>query len=155
MKIEAPFHAEHHYLQRLNAPPEAVFPLLCPVREVEWARGWDPEVVYAHSGMAETDGVFITSEQGRQAVWYITRHDPESFFLEMIKTTPGLTACLIRITLRPDGSGRTLADVRYRHTALSPAGRDFVRDFTPEFYVRFMEEWEGELNAYLAGSRTR
>jgi hypothetical protein len=30
----------HTYTQKLDATPERVFPLLCPVREAEWADGW-------------------------------------------------------------------------------------------------------------------
>ncbi|MDH4246479.1 MAG: hypothetical protein OEW39_01530 [Deltaproteobacteria bacterium] len=149
MRIEAPIQIEHTFTQRLQAPPEAVFPLLCPVREREWVPGWDPEVVFTRSGVAEPDGVFITLDHGRRAVWYITRHDPESFQVEFIKTIPDFTVSRIRIALKADGVHRTLAEVRYRHTALSPAGQTFVRDFTRESYVKFMEGWEDELNVFL------
>ena len=152
MKIEIPVQVAHDYTQRLNAPPETVFPLLCPVREAEWAQGWDPRVVYTHSGVAEPGGIFITPDQGREAIWVISRHEPENFRVEFFKTTPGFTVCHIAITLRAGGAGRTLADVRYHYTALSPEGRDFVRGYSPAAYVAFMEEWQDEMNAFLSRS---
>ncbi len=30
----------HEYTQTNDAPPDEVFPLLCPVRESEWVPGW-------------------------------------------------------------------------------------------------------------------
>ena len=152
MKIEIPVQVAHEYTQRLNAPPEAVFPLLCPVREAEWAKGWDPRVVYSHSGVAEPGGIFITADHGREAVWVISRHEPETLRVEFIKTTPGFTVCHITIALRAEGAAKTLAEIRYHYTALSPEGRSFVEGYTPAAYVAFMEEWQGELNAFLARS---
>jgi hypothetical protein len=30
----------------LNAPLEKVFPLFGPIKEMEWAEGWQPEIMY-------------------------------------------------------------------------------------------------------------
>ena len=60
MQITKPNRATHTYRQRLSASPGKVFPLLCPVREAEWADGWLPELVISSSGVAERDCVFIT-----------------------------------------------------------------------------------------------
>ena len=35
---------------QVAAPPEKIFPLLCPVREKEWIPGWHAETVYLASG---------------------------------------------------------------------------------------------------------
>jgi len=37
------------YAQNIHAPPQAVFPLLCPVREGEWLDGWAEECEVIHS----------------------------------------------------------------------------------------------------------
>lgn len=34
------------YHQTINAVPETVFPLLCPVREAEWLDGWQYAMIY-------------------------------------------------------------------------------------------------------------
>ena len=60
MKIEKPTRATRTFVQKLVAPPERVFPLLCPVREADWLDGWDPLAVYTDSGIAEPGCVFIT-----------------------------------------------------------------------------------------------
>src|SRR6185295_14429492 len=92
MHIIKPNRAMHAYRQQLCAPPAKVFPLLCPVREAEWADGWLPDLVISSSGVAERDCVFITPGEPEQALWYITRHEPENLFVEMLKILPGVTA---------------------------------------------------------------
>ena len=151
MKIAPPHRVRRSYVQRLVAPPAAVFPLLCPVREADWIEGWDPLAVWSVSGVAEVDCVFTTAAPAggtQAAVWYVTRHEPESGFVEMLKITPGVTACRLAIHLRavPAGSEAT---VTYMHTSLGPAGDDFVDAFTEAHYRQFMQDWEARLNHYL------
>lgn len=149
MKVRPPNRVTHTYTQRLVAPPAAVFPLLCPVREADWIDGWNPLQVLSHSGLAEPDCVFVTDAEPYDAVWFITRHEPERGFVEMIKVTPDVTACKLTIQVRAAGAGSE-ADVTYSHTSLGPQGDVFVASFTAEYYVQFMREWEDRMNHYLA-----
>jgi len=68
MDITKPNRATQTYKQQLSASPGEVFPLLCPVRETEWADGWLPERVITSSGVAERDCVFITPDKPRTAI---------------------------------------------------------------------------------------
>ena len=150
MRITPPVRASHVYTQHLVAPPARVFPLLCPVREAEWAAGWAPRVVYSASGVAERDAVFVTPDEGADAIWTITEHDPSRGHVEMVKVVPALVVTRLEIDLRPDGASGCEADVRYTYTALSEAGEAYVRQRTAGWYEEFMRAWERELNAYLA-----
>lgn len=148
MNIRPPNRVTHTYTQRLVAPPAGVFPLLCPVREADWIDGWNPLLVLSVSGLVEPDCVFVTDARPYDAVWYVTRHEPERWFVEMIKITPEVTACKLTIRVRPAGGGSE-ADVTYSHTSLGPQGDVFLATFTAEFYVQFMREWEDRMNHYL------
>lgn len=148
MRITAPVRATRTFTQRLVAAPEVVFPLLCPVREADWIEGWDPTLVISASGVAEPDCVFTTKTEGSEAVWYVTRHEPDAGFVEMIKITPGLTACRLTIRLRP-APGGSEADVTYSHTSLGPEGDAFVAAFDETSYRKSMQDWEARLNHYL------
>ena len=77
MNVRQPNRVTHTYTQRLCRPAASVFPLLCPVREADWIDGWHPLAVYSTSGVAEPDCVFVTDAEPHDAVWYITRHEPE------------------------------------------------------------------------------
>lgn len=156
MRIVRPNRATRTYTQHLVGTPEAVFPLLCPVREAEWIDGWDPPLVVSASGVAEPDCVFTTAATPTDAIWYITRHQPAAGLVEMLKITPAVTACRLTIQLRavPGGSA---ADVTYTHTSLGAAGDAFIQCFTEEYFRQFMQDWESRLNQYLehcSGGRT-
>lgn len=148
MKIVQPRRATRTYTQHLVAPPATVFPLLCPVREADWVEGWDPRLVVTASGVAEPDCVFTTETGSREAIWYVTRHEPDAGLVEMIKITPGVTACRLTILVR-SAAGGSEADVTYSHTSLGPEGDAFVAAFTEDYYRRFMQDWEKRINHYL------
>ena len=148
MKIVKPIRAVHTYTQHLVSQPDAVFPLLCPVREADWIEGWEPRLVVSESGVAERDCVFVTSAQPADAIWYITRHEPESGFVEMVRITPNVTACRLSIQLRAVEAGSE-ADITYAHTSLGPEGDAYVASFTEDFYRRFMQDWESRINDFL------
>ena len=148
MRIAKPNRATHTYRQKLCAPPARVFPLLCPVRETEWADGWLPDLVISSSGVAERDCVFVTADEFGTATWYVTRHEPEKWFVEMLKILPGVTACRLEIQLTRRWR-ECLADVTYCHTSLGEAGDEFVAGFTADHYQKFMQAWERELNYFL------
>lgn len=154
MKIVKPNRATRTYTQRLVAAPGVVFPLLCPVREADWIQGWDPRLVVSTSGVAEPGCVFTTSAEPIDAIWYITRHEPEAGFVEMLKITPTVTACRLTILLRP-AAGGCEADITYSHTSLGPPGDEFIASFTDDFYRKFMQEWESKMNHYLRHGTAR
>src|SRR5262245_50170037 len=99
MQIAKPNRATHTYRQKLDAAPARVCPRLCPVREMEWASGWEPELVISSSGVAERDCTFLTPDKLGTAIWYVTRHEPEKGFVEMLKVLPGVTVCRLEIQL--------------------------------------------------------
>ena len=115
----------------------------------DWIDGWDPEVVFSQSGVAEQDCVFLTEAGESNAIWYITRHESENGFVEMIKITPDVTACRLTIQLRPAESGSE-AVVTYAHTSLGPEGDTFVASFTEAHYSALMRDWEERINHYLS-----
>ena len=152
MEIVKPKRATRTYTQRLNGSPEAVFPLLCPVREAEWIQGWDPIRVVTNSGVAESDCVFTTAAEPNEAIWYITRHEPARGFVEMLKITPSVTACRLTIQLsRTEGGSEAV--VTYSHTSLGTEGDEFVAMFTEAYYMKFMQDWEARLNYFLANHK--
>ena len=148
MEIRKPVRAVRTYTQTLLAGPERVFPLLCPVREADWIDGWDPVAVWSHSGVTEPDCVFVMAGDPHPAIWYVTRHEPERGFVEMLKIVPEVTACrlTIQLTAVPPGCE---AEITYSHTSLGPEGDVFVTGFSEEFYLKFMRDWEARMNHYL------
>ena len=153
MKSLRPKTVRHSYRQSINAAPEAVFPLLCPVRELDWAGGWSPSLVVSKSGLAEPDCLFVTPGDPEDTIWIISGHDPDRHQLEMLMVTPERTVGKLEIVLHRDGPERTAADVAYGYTSLGPRGDAFVDRFTEAAFQKSMQTWERELNHFLATGR--
>lgn len=150
MNVERPTRVSHVYTQHIAAPPEKVFPLLCPVREREWVEGWDPEVVFTSSGVAEDECVFVTVQDGLRSIWIVTRYEPDHF-ISFVKTTPDVLIARISISLFSE-SGGTALEVRYSYTSLSAEGDSFIHEMDESRYESFMKEWESSMNGYLTRS---
>ena len=102
--LQTPHRRSHSYVQTLNASPDDVFPLLCPVREIDWVDGWQPTMVLSRSGVAEPDCIFTIADGEREAIWVIIEHHPATHRVAFIKTIPGFTVGHIRIRLQAHGS---------------------------------------------------
>ena len=138
------------YTQTNDAPPEEVFPLLCPVREAEWVPGWQYRLIHSGSGVAEDGCVFTTPNQASQeTVWMVTHYDPAAFRIAYAWVQPGMIATQLRISLAPASGGTTSARIRYLYTGLSPAGNAALDGYTPEWFQSKMQSWEGAINHYL------
>ena len=138
--------------QALSGTPDQVFPLLCPVRELDWAPGWTTDWVISDSGVAEQECMFQTpapADANNPSVWIITRYAPQAFEVEMYKVTPGHTVGKLEISLLPQGSNSTHGFISYEFTSLGPVGDEFLKEFTASWYEKFMQGWERAMNHYL------
>jgi hypothetical protein len=140
----------HQYTQTNQAPPDKVFPLLCPVRESDWVPGWKYRLIYSQSGVAELGCIFTTpNDDGSESTWLCTEYDAASFRIAYAWVTPGQVACHIRIQLEPGPGATTRAHIAYAYTGLSPAGNKEVERFNQEWFRTKMRGWENAINHYL------
>ncbi|HSP17203.1 MAG TPA: hypothetical protein VLV78_20840 [Thermoanaerobaculia bacterium] len=141
------------YTQRIEASPDHVFPLLCPVREGEWLAGWrdQVEMIHSQSGLAEDGCVFRTRPRGEpETVWMITRHDPVEKIVEFVRFTAGLVVTRLSISVKPAPDRSSSVDIRYTFVPVSPAGADFVSaNFPQDRFQRDMAWWEESMNHWL------
>jgi len=142
--------AVHQFTQTNQAPPEKVFPLLCPVREADWVPGWKYRLIYSQSGVAELGCVFTTpDEDGSESTWLCTEYDSTGLRIAYAWITPGMVACHIQIQLEPGPGATTRAHIAYTYTGLAPAGNKKVERFTADWFHSKMQGWEKAINHYL------
>jgi hypothetical protein len=140
----------HEYTQTNDAPPEGVFPLLCPVREAEWVPQWQYRMIHSQSGMVEQGCVFLTPEEdGSETIWQCTDYQPEAFRIAYAWVRPGLMTAQICIQLEPRDDGRTNAHIRYTYTALSEAGNAELHRMDKAWFEHKMSSWQSAINHYL------
>lgn len=139
------------YRQTINASPDEVFPLICPVREAEWQEGWRYTMLFSVSGLVERGAVFSTpGDREEDTVWIVTRHDPLERVVEFTRFTPGSRVCVLGIVVLPHGPDRSFVDIEYTYTAIAPAGQAFIDGLTEEAFRSDVTFWERSMNHWLA-----
>lgn len=120
----------------LDAPPERVFPLLCPVLEYDWIEDWRCEVLYTQSGVAEEGCIFRTRvAPALQMTWVVSRYEAP-WKIEFACVAPGSHVMRLRLELRPRHTGSTLIWNK-EITATDPAGEAVIaHQVTSEHQVR-------------------
>ena len=139
------------FTQRIEASPDRVFPLLCPVREAEWLDGWTYRLLRSKSGLAEEGCVFRTVLPGEpETIWIVTRHEPEAGRVDFARVTAGQVATRLAIRVRPAGACESSVEITYEFTPTSPAGeRVIARRHSEDAFRKSMEWWERSMNHYL------
>lgn len=136
-------HAEAAMTLHLNAAPVVVFPLFGPVREAEWAHGWNPTMLYPTDRAQKTGSVFTTGK----LIWILTDYDESTLRVSYAVIEPGVSAEQLEIVLKPLG-GATEATVTHRWTALSESTNSRVAGWAHEFPAE-REHWEHAINQRL------
>lgn len=143
------------FTQRIEAAPDRVFPLLCPVREAEWLDGWTYELLRSSSGYAEEGCVFRTRPPGEpETIWIVTRHEPASGRVELARVTAGLVATRLLVEVEARGANASSVRITYHFTPTSEEGaRKAATSHSEEAFRASMEWWERSMNHYLATGR--
>ena len=116
------------YSHFISAKAEAVFPLLCPVREYEWIEWWRGELVYADSGAAELDCVFTSApfDAIGPEIWTCSRYEPPSR-IDYVRMSQH-TVIRLELALSPAGAG-TRATAMFVATAVDATGDTLLAGF--------------------------
>ena len=138
------------YSQTNPAPPKAVFPLLCPVREAQWLEGWHYEMIFSESGFAEKGCIFRTSQDGEEdTLWVVTHYDRKACEIAFTRFTPGSRVCILEIAVEPDGRQHSKSHIAYTYTGLTPAGNEFINGFSEGVFLEAVRFWEAAINHHL------
>lgn len=139
------------YRQTINATPEIVFPLICPVREADWLDDWDYIMIYSKSGVAELGAVFTTSFwENTEQVWIITKHDAVKNEVEFARVVPGLVTSVLNVNILRKDEQSSHVDITYTYTSLTEKGNNFIDNkYTEAFFSENMKEWEDSMNYFL------
>jgi hypothetical protein len=139
------------YTQTIHAGPDAVFPLLCPVREMEWLDGWRCAVIHSRSGLAERDGIYATRQDAESdTIWVVTQRDAGLRTVEFVYFVPGSRVTRLKISVHPEGKDVSRVEIAYVYTGISEEGNRVIEcEFTEERFAQKMRHWEASMNHYL------
>ncbi len=128
------------------APPDRVFPLLCPVLEYDWIEAWSCALEYSASGVAELGCAFRTRLQAGEQ-WICTRYEPGEAIQYAVWLSVGWM--VLEVTLRELEDGHTELTWRRTFTATSAAGRKAVGALASDRVEAEMTRLQGKLVRYL------
>jgi hypothetical protein len=133
----------------IDSTPEKVFPLLCPVREGEWAEHWVGKPIYSISGVSEENAVFATKHPNEEdTIWFVINYDKNKYINEMLYYMP--KGQLVRLYMRVFAleKNKSRIEVQYVRTGLNDRGNQSIITSKSNF-IPMMKEWERSLNHYL------
>jgi len=135
----------------VDAPPERVFPLLCPTREYEWLPGWQCDLLRSTGGFAEQDCVFRTvrADSGTMT-WVVDRYEPPRLIQFTCFNTTTEHVMRMSIALEPTPAGGTRLRWRRHWIATGPAGDQVVDRFDDAAHRKLMDGVEHLMKYYLA-----
>lgn len=137
---------------RLEGDVARVFPLFGPLREREWAEGWNPSIVWPADGVVRKRMVFLVrSPHGasRSTTWVVSRYDEDQALVEYTECEPESVHWIL-IHCRPAGDrNETEATVTYTYVgATESACRRNARALAT-LYRHDLRDWESAINHYL------
>lgn len=145
--VEGP-RVTRNYVQRVEAAPEEVFPLLCPMREKEWLPGWDCRMIFSRSGVAERGAVFETAHSSGRTVWITTEYVPARQ-IGFARWQPDGLLVQIEIALGRHHEGDTAVCITYTYTAVDDHGRAALALLGENEWLRTMTFWEQSMNSWF------
>lgn len=132
----------------LSAPPEQVFPLLCPVKEYDWIPHWRCDLVYTQSGSAELGCVFRTDfkDHSGPETWVVCTFEKN----RRIGFVKAGTHCATRynVSLEQHKSGSTIT-WEQEITSLDEQGELILDQLTTQAYDEKMTHINQLLEYYL------
>lgn len=138
---------------RLKGSLDRVFPLFGPVREKEWAPGWEPHIVAPLTSEVAEGMVFTVEQQHGTMFWIVTRFDPAAHAISYVNVTPGDLVNRILIRCRSLAANETEVSVTYQHTGLAAVGNQYVESQNETAYAAKMRHWEEAINHLLTTGR--
>jgi hypothetical protein len=128
---------------------EKAFSLFGPIKEKEWARGWEPEIIFSESPEAEEHMIFKTSgkHHDEEYLWTITQFRPEEYLIEYTVSTPD-RIWFIRVQCKSKDE-ETHTTVTYTYTGLNKKGNERNKEALDKIFAYNLSDWEAEINHYL------
>jgi len=133
----------------VHAPIEKVFPLFGPIREKEWAAGWEPEIIFSNSDEADEHMIFKTSgkHHDEEFLWIITQFRPEEHLVEYtVSTVDRIWFVRVQCESRNE---ETLATVSYTYTGLNNRGNEMNMEALDKMFANNLADWEEAINYYI------
>lgn len=137
------------YIAKIGHSASKIFPLLCPSKEYDWIDGWECDLLYSQSGIAELDCIFkcrVLNEK-LDETWVINSFTPN----ERVQFSILMEGCVLRwtITLFEQPDGTTVSTWHMIITAFNDIGNQFLIENSSDAFLAKMKVFEAMIKHYL------
>jgi hypothetical protein len=132
---------------------ERVFPLFGPIREKDWAEGWDPHILLSEAENIEEHMVFQTAshfkEEQEHYTWTVSKYEPDQGLIEYtVFADTRLWWITILCREGPD-EAHSKATITYTYVGLSEVGNQSNTIALKSMFKHDLKDWEQALNHFL------
>lgn len=138
---------------QLKGKFEQVFPLFGPIREKDWAEGWDPHILFSDAENIEEHMVFQTPSHREDSselhTWTVSKYNPELGQIEYTVFTDS-RLWWITINCQPEPDVETCkATITYTYVGLNERGNRLNTQALEAMFKHNLKDWERAINHYL------
>ena len=143
----------------LNGSFEQVFPLFGPIREKDWADGWDPQILVSGAENIEEHMVFQTSphseqEQGQHYTWVVSKYDYDDGLIEYTVFADGRLWWITILCRQNQEGGSCDATITYTYVGFNELAEKRNTNAMATMYLHDLKDWEHAINHYLETGST-
>ncbi len=144
--------AERTSTIKLQGRMSQVFPLFGPLRERDWAEGWEPRVVSPADGTVQERMTFVVHHghgDGFQALWVVSKYDEGRATIEYtVFEQESIHWILVRCHATEDRES-TEAEITYSYVGTSEPACHRNERHLQAMYRHDLKDWETAINHYL------
>jgi len=138
----------------VNAPLQEAFELFGPIREKDWADGWDPQPIDPAGDLVQERMVFTTQSHSGQEepedVWIVSAYSVGDGFIEYTVFAHD-RVWWIEVVCEEAAPGETTrAEITYTYLGLTDRGNSLNHESLELMFAHDLRDWEEAVNHFLA-----
>ena len=138
----------------VDATLNEAFTLFGPVKEKDWAEGWDPKLIDPTDELVQERMVFTTqSHLGLEEpddVWIVSTYSLGDAYVEYTVFAHEHARWIDVICEETADGQKTRAEVTYTFLGLTERGNSLSNEMLELIFERDLRDWEEAINYYLA-----
>ena len=135
----------------IEGPVAEVFPLFGPVREKDWAHGWNPTILYPKDSLVAKHMVFQTHGglhgSTETYTWTIVNYNPADGQIEYLVSASD-RLWFITISCAAINNS-TAATITYSYTGFTGEANNKNESTITKMFANDLKDWEKAINHYL------
>jgi hypothetical protein len=137
----------------VNAPLKEAFELFGPIREKDWADGWDPQPIDPTSEIVQERMVFTTQahfgQEAPEDVWIVSAYSVGDSFIEYTVFEQEQVHWIEVVCEETAGGEKARAEITYTYLGLTDRGNSLSKEALELMFARDLRDWEEAVNHYL------